>query len=75
MHLFFYKIKNITEQKIVMKTAVGLNDGGRNWELPFSGGAFIPPRGGVARGSEPVGVEAFLWQVYRRFFAPSKKWG
>ena len=29
---------------------------------------------GVARGSEPAGVEAFLWQVYRRFFAPSKKW-
>ena len=42
MHLFFYKIKNTTERKTVMKTAVGLNDGGRNRKFPFSGGAFIP---------------------------------
>ncbi|MBQ5897956.1 MAG: hypothetical protein IIW81_05780, partial [Oscillospiraceae bacterium] len=24
---------------------------------------------------QTAGVEAFLWQLYRRFFAPSKKWG
>ncbi|MBQ2899575.1 MAG: hypothetical protein IJE28_07495, partial [Oscillospiraceae bacterium] len=59
-----------------MKTAVGLNDGGRESEPPFLRWSVLVP---LCRGQrlreQTAGVGKRFFGGYRRFFAPSKKWG
>ena len=68
--------KNRSGGRCFMKTAVGLNDGGRKSKPPFFWWCLLSPyvRGQRLR-EQTAGVRKRFFGGYRRFFAPSKKWG
>ena len=45
----------------------------RNRNFPVE--LFSPLSRGQRLREQTAGVKAFLWQFYRRFFVPTKKWG
>ena len=58
------------------ENAVGLNDGGRESEPPFfRWSALVPLLRGQRLREQTAGVGTRFFGGYRRFFAPSKKWG
>ena len=68
--------KNRSGGRCFMKTAVGLNDGGRKSKPPIFWWSLLSPyvRGQRLR-EQTAGVRKRFFGGYRRFFAPSKKWG